>query len=61
MILQQCQIPWNMLVRTVGMNATKNKENVTGVVLKATVVEKIGRQEMGVMAHLAEQQSMNVH
>ena len=50
-----------MWVPVAGTNVVFDKENVTGVVLKATVVEKIGRQEMGVMAHLAEQQSMNVH
>ena len=34
--------PWNMLVRSVGIHATNNKENVTGVVLMDGAVEKIG-------------------
>ena len=33
---------WNMLVRSVGIHATNNKENVTGVVLMDGAVEKIG-------------------
>ena len=49
-----------MVVRTAGLLAIKNKENVPGVVLKDTAVEKTGKLEMVVMAHLAELTIMNV-
>ena len=49
-----------MLTKIVGQVVIANKENVIGVVLKDTVAEKVGLQEMGVMDHLVEKVNTNV-
>ena len=48
-----------MVARIVGMNATMNKENVTGVEWMVGAVDKIGL-EMGVTVLLGERMVINV-
>ena len=48
-----------MLVSNAGGDATRNKENVTTVVLMDGAVEKIGL-EMDVMVHLVDHGAINV-
>ena len=51
---------WKMMAKIVGMDAIRNKENVTGVVQMVGAVEKVGL-EMDVMGHLGDLAIIGAH